>query len=549
MTGLWTKMFPHILAANILFFFITGLQARETPSLEDKVGQLLMISIDAAEAARAAGPVAQGLGGIQLQWGSYSLEDTRRLTAGLQRGALKGGSGIPLFIAADYEGGSVYAPTTLGLAELPTNMMLGAADDENNTASLFYLAGRELKRAGINMAFGPVLDVNTNPKNPIIGVRAISGNAELVAKIGSAVINGLRAGGILAVAKHFPGHGASEQDSHKLLPVIALAPAELEKNHLPPFKKAIELRVPVIMVAHILYPALDPKRPASLSKPVIVDLLKKKMGFPGLVMTDSVDMRAISSGYLIYKAAALALKAGADVVLLGKSDFMKARDEIVRQVKAGIITETRINDAYYRVCETKRAAGLFEAQAAPGRTSGGSPSPFDKAYVNIAETLSREAVTLVSDTGRLIPLKDRTLKTAVIIFAPPRFSSNALALYKTLTSKGYSAEQSVFEINPGAASVAQAAAIGAKASRLIIGSFQWAQAQNINQKKAIKTLLALGKPSVLISLNSPYDLSAYPEAGTQLAVYGMTAPGMAAAGEVLTGDTDPRGRLPVKLEQ
>ena len=499
-----------------------------------------MISIDASEVAKAAGPIAQGLGGIQLQWGSYSLEDTRRLTARIQSSAVHSRTGIPLFIAADYEGGSVYAPTTLGLAELPTNMMLGAADDENNTASLFYLAGRELRRAGINMAFGPVLDVNTNPKNPIIGVRAIGGNPELVSKIGAAVINGFRTGGILAVAKHFPGHGAAEQDSHRFLPVIGLTPVALDAYHLPPFKKAIELRVPVIMTAHILYPALDPERPATLSKHVIVDLLKKKLGFSGLVMTDSMDMQAISSGYPIYKAAALAIQAGADIVLLGKSDFMKARNEIVRQVKAGIITETRVNDAYYRVCETKLAAGLFEIQPYP-------PS-FDKAYVNIAEALSRGAVTLVQDKGRVIPLKDRAQKTAVIIFAPPRFSGNALALYKTLAAKGYLVEQSVFEINPDAASAAKAAVIGAKADRLIIGSFQWAQAQNINQRKTIKALLALGKPSVLISLMSPYDLASYPEAGTQLAVYGMTAPGMAAAGEVLTGDTKPKGQMPVKLE-
>ena len=533
-------MLSNILTAGILFFPLTGLYSQAAPSLEDKAGQLLMISIDAAEAARAARPIAEGLGGIQLQWGSYSLEDTRRLTEDLQHCALKSHTHIPLFIATDYEGGSVYAPTTLGLAELPTNMMLGAADDENNTASLFYLAGRELKRAGINMAFGPVLDVNTNPKNPIIGVRAIGGEPGMVSKIGAAVINGFGAGGILAVAKHFPGHGAAEQDSHKLLPVINLSPETLETYHLPPFQKAIELKVPFIMTAHILYPALDPEKPATLSKPVIMDLLKKKLGFTGLVITDSMDMHAISSGYPVYKAAALALKAGADIVLIGKSDFIKARNEIVRQVKAGLITETRVNDAYYRVCETKRKAGLFEAQV--------YPAAFDKAYINIAEALSREAVTLVKDTVRLIPLKDKTLKTAVIIFAPPRFNGNALALYKVLGKQGYSTEQSVFEINPGPASIAEAVTIGRKADRLIMGSFQWAQTQNINQKKAIKALLALGKPSVLISLMSPYDLANYPEAGTQLAVYGMTEPGMAAVGEVLTGDTDPKGRLPVRLE-
>ena len=299
-------------------------------------------------------------------------------------------------------------------------MMLGAADDENNTASLFYLAGRELKAAGINMVFGPVLDVNTNPRNPIIGVRAISGAPGLVSKIGAAVLNGFRTGGIMAAAKHFPGHGAAGADSHKLLPVINLTPADLEKYHLPPFKAAIGLKVPFIMTAHILIPALDAKNPATLSKPVIMDLLKNKLGFSGLVITDSMDMSAITSKYPIHKAAALAVKAGADIILLGKGDFLIARGEIVRQIKAGLITETRVNDAYFRIYEAKRAAGLFEAQA--------YPSAFDKAYVDIAEVLSREAVTLAADKDRLVPLKDKELKTAIIIFAPPRFSANALAL-------------------------------------------------------------------------------------------------------------------------
>ncbi|OGS30355.1 MAG: hypothetical protein A2218_01700 [Elusimicrobia bacterium RIFOXYA2_FULL_53_38] len=513
---------------------------RNTLSLKEKVGQLLMISIDSAEAAKTATPIAQGLGGIQLQWGSYSLEDTLRLTEELQRGALASGSRIPLFIATDYEGGSVYVPTTLGLAELPTNMMLGAADDENNTASLFYLAGRELKRAGINMVFGPVLDVNTNPRNPIIGVRAIGGTPELVSKIGAAVINGFRTGGILVAVKHFPGHGAAGQDSHKLLPVIRLTPEELEKEHLPPFKTAIGLNIPLIMIAHILYPALDPKNPATLSKPIIMDLLKSKLGFNGLVITDSMDMRAVTSKYPIHKAAALALKAGADLILLGKGDFLKARDEILRQIKAGLINETRVNDAYYRVFEAKRAAGLFEAQS--------YSSPFDKAYINIAEALSREAVTLAGDKDRLIPLKEKELKTAIIIFAPPRFNANALSFYRALAERGYNVEQSVFDINPEKAAIAKALAAGKAAGRLIIGSFQWAQAQNKNQKKAIKALLSMGKPSVLISLMSPYDLPNYHEAGAALAVYGMTAPGMVVAGEVLAGETQPRGRLPVDIE-
>ncbi len=528
-----------LFTAALLFFHETG-RALAEASLEEKAGQVLMISMDASEISRATAPIAQGLGGIQLQWGSYSLEDTLRLTEELQGMVSSGTSGTPLFIAADYEGGSVYIPTTLGLAELPTNMMLGAADDENNTASLFYLAGRELRRAGINMALGPVLDVNTNPGNPIIGVRAIGDDPELVSRIGAAVLNGFRTAGILAAAKHFPGHGAAGQDSHKLLPVIRLPAGELETKHLPPFKKAVELKVPLIMTAHILYPDLAPKVPATLSKAVITDLLKSKLGFKGLVITDSLDMKAVTSGYQIHKAAALALKAGADIALIGKGDFLKARDEIVRQVKAGSLDEARLDEAYRGVLAAKRAAGLFK--------TADYPSAFDKAYVRIAETLSEEAVTLASDRDGLIPLGDKSLKTAIILFAPPRFNGNALALYRALAERGYAVEQSVFEINPGEAETDRALAIAHGAGRLIIGSFQWAQAQNRGQKKAIKALLDCGKPSIILSLMSPYDLPNYPGAGAALAVYGMTEPGMSAAGKVLAGELQPRGRLPVKLQ-
>ncbi|HOW89497.1 MAG TPA: glycoside hydrolase family 3 N-terminal domain-containing protein, partial [Elusimicrobiales bacterium] len=512
-------------------------RAGSGPSTEEKAAQVLMISIDAAEIARATAPAAMGLGGIQLQWGSYSLEDTRRLTDELQRTAASGVTRTPLFIAADYEGGSVYVPTTLGLAELPTNMMLGAADDQNNTASLFYLAGRELKRAGINMVLGPVLDVNTNAGNPIIGVRAFGNDAGLVSRVGAAVINGFRTAGVLPTAKHFPGHGAAGQDSHKTLPVVNSAASELEAVHLAPFRKAVELKVPVIMTAHIVYPAIDPSAPATLSRRVIGGLLKEKLGYGGLVMTDSLDMKAVTSRFPIHKAAALALKAGADLILIGKGDFLRARDEISRQVKAGTLEASRLDDAYARVLEAKRAAGLFDAAE--------YPSPFDKAYVKIAEALSDEAVTLVSDRDALVPLEDKSVKTAVILFAPPRFSGNALALYRALAERGYNVEQSVFGIDPDGPDTARALAIAAGADRLVIGSFQWAQAQNRGQRKAIRALLATGKPSVVISLMSPYDLSAYPEAGAALAVYGMTEPGMAAAGKALAGEFPPRGRLPV----
>ncbi len=509
------------------------------PSLEEKAAQLLIVSAEAADISAATEAARAGLGGVQLQWGSYSLEETRRLTEKLQAAAAGSAQKTPLFIAVDYEGGSVYIPTTLGLLELPTNMMLGAAADENNTATLFYLAGKELKRAGINMAFGPVLDINTNPRNPIIGIRSLGSDPAEAARLGGAIINGLKAGGVIAVGKHFPGHGAADKDSHKTLPEISISTTELRASHLVPFERAIELGIPAIMTAHIRYPALDRENPATLSPAIISGLLKKELGYRGLVITDSLDMKAITSLMSISKAAAAALKAGADVMLIGRADPAAAVREIAAQVRSGKISEARLDDAYDKVLAAKRAAGLFQ----PFEKS----SPFDKAYLEITGDLSRKAVTLVR-SGGLIPLpKDK--KIAVIIFSPQRFAGNAIYLYRTLLESGYRASQYFFGIGLRSGELKKITRAAADADVLVLGSFQWTGAQNASQREAINKLLGTGKPAVLLSLMNPYDIPAYPEAGGVIALYGMTAPSMTAAGEALTGQLAPAGKLPVSLSK
>ena len=532
------ELLQVLLAAGDLLCAAPPLSAADAqgPTLEQKAAQLMIVASDASDITGAREAAAAGIGGIQLQWGSYSLEETRGVTAALQQAAKSSASGTPLFIAADYEGGSVYVPTTLGLLELPTNMMLGAADDENNTAILFYLAGKELRRAGINMAFGPVLDINTNPKNPIIGIRSLGSDPVIASRLGSAIINGFKASGVIAVAKHFPGHGAAAKDSHKTLPEISLSTAELRSSHLVPFEAAIALGAPAIMTAHIRYPALD-SAPATLSPAVLDGLLRKDLGYQGLVVTDSLDMRAITSLMPENRAAAAALKAGADLLLIGKGSYRAAADEIARQVRSGLIPQARLDDAYRRVLETKRAAGLFSPAE--------DLSPFDKAYLDITGVLSRKALTLVR-AGGLVPLP-RGKKIAIIIFSPPRFAANAISLYRELLAAGYQASQYFFGIGLKPGELSQLTAAAAKADVLVLGSFQWTGDQNAGQRDALNILLNSGKPSVLLSLMNPYDIPAYPGADAVLALYGMTAPSMAAAGEALAGKLAPQGRMPVSL--
>ena len=208
---------------------------------EEKLGQTLVafVDIDSAELVRPA--IEQGkLGGVLIQWGNYSLKETRRLTEKLQSWAAKSPHKIPLLVAIDYEGGTVYTPITLGFDYLPTNMLLAASQDEEKAATLAYLAGQQLRSVGVHINFSPVLDVNSNPRNPIIGVRSFGSDPATVTKMGLALMNGFKAAGIIPVVKHFPGHGDTSLDSHYAVPVVNASKAELKRVHLAPFAQAIK---------------------------------------------------------------------------------------------------------------------------------------------------------------------------------------------------------------------------------------------------------------------------------------------------------------------
>lgn len=529
-----------VLARRGLAAFLLAVSAAGGAEAADRMrlAQLIMPAVDVGEEQKALSLAREGAGGIQLQWGSYSLEETRGFTESLRAAA-----GIPPIIAVDYEGGSVHIPLTLGLLDLPSNMMLGAADDENNTASLFYLAGRELKRAGVDMTFGPVLDVNTNPENPIIGIRSIGSDPARVARVGGAIMSGFRAAGIMTVMKHFPGHGAAGRDSHKVLPTIGLDREELERDHIAPFR-ASAAAAPAAMTAHIIYPALDPSAPATLSSAVIRGLLREDLDFSGAVLTDSLDMKAITSFRSVPRAAVLALKAGADLLLIGRGDFPATLDALEAAADSGELPLSRIDDAWSRVMKLKKDYGLMDRR-------GEDESPFERAYLRVSGELSAKAVTLLADRAGLVPLPGeyRKKRIAIILFGPSRFSTQALPLYKGLLHYGYEgARQYSFGISPSARDTRKILAYAREADLLVIGSFQWAQAQNSAQTTTIRSLLELGKPSVVVSLMNPYDTELYPEAGAVMATYGISRTSMAAAAKILSGVIEPVGRPPVELK-
>lgn len=338
-------------------------------SLEEKLNQIMVLSIDyvwengkrqdftrVTEDTRKFLEDYQPGGLILFKNNMKDYTQTQKLTSDIQSVA----KNHKFFISTDEEGGRVSmipAKNKIGTAK-----SIGDTNDPKNAYKAGDTIGRELKELGINWDYAPVMDVNTNPNNPIIGDRAFSNDEKKVGEFGVQYIKGLQNNGVLATAKHFPGHGDTDADSHKGLVRVNHDLGRIEKIELYPFKEAIKNGVNSIMVGHIIVPALhDNKTPASLSKPIVTDLLKDTLGFKGVVTTDAMDMGAIKDNYEINSAVKAAINAGNDVILMplkiepGKdiSSYDNLIKYLVNEVKIGNIKEERINDAVSRILTAK----------------------------------------------------------------------------------------------------------------------------------------------------------------------------------------------------
>lgn len=516
----------------------------EDLSPEEQLGQTLVVFVDVDSAELVRPAIEQGkIGGVLIQWGNYSLAETKKLVDKLQTWAANSPHKIPLFISIDYEGGTVYTPITLGFDYLPTNMMLSAARDEEGAATIAYLAGLELRRAGVHINFSPVLDVNSNPHNPIIGVRSFGSDPASVTRMGGALINGFKAADIVSVVKHFPGHGDTSADSHYDVPVVRASYSQLQKIHLAPFEAAVKQGVPGVMTGHILYPALDNKNVATFSRPILQDLLRGTMGFKGLIVTDSLDMKSATSYCTIPGCAVRALESGADMILLGRyvkpvSVFL----QVWREVQAKHL-EPAVEEAARKVFDLKKQMGLLD-------NSRAVPAPIEEAYHMALAKISAESVTLVRDRKKLLPFKPAANKkptVCAVFFAPARFADQLMSFSKPFLQKGWTIRSYNAALTPRKKDSQRAAACAKGADLLIVTSLQWADKTNINQKNAINGLIGENPNTVFISTMSPYDIKNYPEADVVLATYGLNKYVLQTAADIILGNQSARGVLPVDL--
>ncbi|MFJ5301891.1 glycoside hydrolase family 3 protein [Streptomyces sp. NPDC088350] len=305
-----------------------------------------------------------------------------------------------VLVAIDEEGGDVTRLEVRTGSSFPGNHALGAVDDVDLTRAVAHELGRRLAACGVNLNWAPSADVNSNPSNPVIGVRSFGSDPELVARHTAAYVTGLQSAGVAACTKHFPGHGDTAVDSHHALPRIDAESSVLDRRELLPFRAAITAGTRAVMSAHILVPTLDPDRPATLSLRILTDLLRGRLGYDGLIVTDGMEMQAIAATYGIERGSVLAIAAGADAICVGggladDETVRRLRDALVGAVRAGDLPEERLAEAAERV----RALARWTASApAPAAEEASAPAP-DVTRVDIGLVAARRARTATGAEG------------------------------------------------------------------------------------------------------------------------------------------------------
>jgi beta-N-acetylhexosaminidase len=509
-------------------------------SLEQMAGQLLMAGFPGTTPGDEVRALIQ-----ECYLGSVSLflhnctggpEQVRALTAALQ-GLAAEAALPPVLVAIDQEGG-VVTRLRHPFAVFPSQMAQAAAGNKRTAYKVARAMAREMRSVGIQWDFAPVLDVNNNASNPVIGVRSFGSDPEQVAEFGLAALQGYRDGGVLACGKHFPGHGDTHVDSHLGLPTVDFGWQRLEAVELTPFRAAIAAGVPTLMTAHIRFPAVD-DLPATLSTKMLEGVLRQRMGFGGLIITDALNMKAIADAYGPGEATVRAIQAGADIALalFGVEDVRASHRALVTAVRDGTIPESRFQSALERVLSLKRWAVALP----PAR---GLTFPVT-AHQVLAQQVAANSVTVTRDQGVLPIRPDNAGRVGLIDFSLVRYSQveeaqkPVLHFQQALAGRLPQFRALMLDSSPSAQDTAQAQTLAEDSDTLIV------VVRNAGlipaQADLVRRLISLGKPTVVYAARLPYDLTVCPEAPCQITTYGDPPCSVDAAAMVILGDAKARG--------
>ena len=519
-------------------------------SVEQKIGQLFVAVGygSRADQAHASNTSTTGVdtiaeivrthhvgGLIYFVWSEnlQSIEQVATLSNDAQDAALESG-GIPLIISADEERGVVYrlpAPAT----PLPGQMALGATGSRAHARKAGEIVGAEMRAAGLHQAFSPVVDVNVEAQNPVIGVRSLGADPRAVSRLAAAQIKGLQGADCSAAAKHFPGHGDTATDSHLGLPVIDHTREELDTLDLPPFVAAIDEGIDSIMTAHIVVPVLDDSGvPATLSHPILTGLLREELGFEGVIVTDSLAMEGVRTLFGDDRVPVEAILAGADQMLM-PPDLVVAIGGVRDAVASGEITEERLDQSVRRILAQKLRRGLFDDVHVDAARAEGAIGT--SRALATAERIAEDSITLVTAEDGALPLADG----ATVLVTGSATAAKLEVVVDALTSLGHAATALA------GATPEQAAEAAAAVDAVLVLTSSSGFTTPAAQVALVEALAETGTPVVHASLRNPYDVVHVGEVAASLAAYGNADASLRALAGVLAGEVKARGKLPVAI--
>ena len=498
----------------------------------------------------------------EQQVGGFIVSVGSPLDIATKTNALQRVSRVPLLFSADFETGAgfrvrggYFVPNAIdlgGATVFPLQMALGASGD----TALAYEVGRvtalEGRALGIHVSFGPVLDVNNNPANPVIGARSFSEDARLTARLGAALVRGVQEHGMLATGKHFPGHGDTETNSHLSLSTVTASRARLDSVELVPFRAAISAGVGAIMTYHGILPALDSTGvPATLSSRVLTGLLRDSLAYRGVLITDAMDMAGVLQQFGLEEAARRAVSAGADVLLM-PSDVPGTIDAVVAGVRDGRYSEERVDASVRRLLEMKRQFGLERARFVSLDSVRAIVG--DTSHVAVARRVAERGIVLVRDSARLVPLADRRALRVLSVTYARRTDLGAGVGFNAELRRAYDSVRAEFVSSDEVAPDFQRLlGLADSAEVVIVGSYV-----NISSTTAtagaprafldfVAQLRARQAHTVVVSFGTPYLLQQAPSVTTYAIAWGSSQASQQAAARALLGTNAVTGRLPISL--
>lgn len=517
----------------------------------EQVGQLFMVGFPGTSPSRDIIDLIQQrhVGGIILFSRNVGgASQVRELTRQLQTIARDSGHPYPLLIAIDQENGMVQR---LGrsFTLLPGNMALGAIGDAEVVSQVAEATGHQLKSVGINMNLAPDADVNSNPANPVIGVRSFGDDASTVARFAAAAVRGYHTSGVISSLKHFPGHGDTAVDSHLGLPVLPFDLERLDRVEFPPFVSGVEAGADTIMVAHVAMPRLTggENTPATLSSTIIGGLLRGHLNYQGVIISDCLEMEAIAGTVGTARAAVLALEAGIDLVLISHQ-YTRQRDgiDLVREaLRSGELSPANVARAAEKVLGLKRRYLSWAAATAPDE------GPLIRAgqYTHLSEEAYKRSTTLVRSEAGLLPIRLDESTRILVLAMPPDSVTPAVDLayphqflVERIRQRHANTDGMLLDTMQPESRLADALADAGLVIMVTINAHL-----DPRQASLVSRILDQGKRTIGLAVCDPYDIAVFLDLPTYLATYEYTEPALTAAVQILFGEEKATGRLPVAI--